>query len=207
MRVWVRVWEKLWGVILVAIVATGAFAIVYMIRQGGGSLPVTGQISNFTATDINGQTVSLANLNGKIRLFTWFYTHCPDQCPLTAYRMEQIQNQLEKSGQFGSRVVFVSMTLDPVRDTLPVIRQWANQFHANFQDWYFLRATPAQTARILKAYGVGRKQVQNSSVIEHVIKTILIDQNGNIRATYPLANLNTDQVLSNIRNLISKENW
>ena len=106
--------------ILVAGIIGGLF---YMIRERGGSLPVAGQAPNFSATDITGKTISLDSLDGKIRVVAWFHTHCPDECPLTAYRMEQIQNQLEKDGNFGNKVVFVSITFDPTRDTLLVIKE------------------------------------------------------------------------------------
>lgn len=202
-----RLWNQVWWTIPGAILAVGIIAITYIIHMGGSSLPVAGQAADFTATNVDGQTVKLSNLDGKIRLLTWFYTHCPDECPLTAHRMAQMQDQLMKQGEFGTKVVFVSITLDPIRDTLPVIKEWANQYHANLSGWYFLRANPTQTAQILQAYGVGLKHAHDSEFIEHVVKTELIDQSGNVRVTYPLANLNNQSVLSDIQNLISRETW
>lgn len=200
-------WTMTFWIAMSLLLVAGVVGISYIIHMGGSSLPVEGQAVNFTATNLNGKTVSLSSLNGKIRLVTWFYTHCPDECPLTAFQMSQIQNQLETETQFGSKVAFISITIDPKRDTLPVIRKWADQFHPNFKDWYFLRATPQQTAQILSAYGVGLKQAANSEYIEHIVKTELIDQSGNVRVTYPSANLNVPGVLADIHNLISRESW
>jgi len=191
------------GVLIVAVIG----AIVYMFRLGSGSLPVAGQAPQFSAQNVNGKTVSMSDLNGKIVLVTWYYTHCTDECPLTMFRFEQIQNQLEKQGEFGKNVVLLAITLDPTRDTVPVIKQYANHYNANFSGWYFLRANPNQTATILKKWGIQVQQNQNQEFIEHTLKTDLIDQNGNIRATYNTANLNTNKVLSNIHSLVQRMSW
>ncbi|MCF8567247.1 SCO family protein [Alicyclobacillus tolerans] len=182
--------------------------IVYMLRAGGGSLPVIGQEPNFTATNvISGQDVSMGNLNGKIVLITWYYTHCTDECPLTMYRFSQIQDQLEKQGLFGKKVVLIAMTLDPTRDTPPVIKQYGEHFKANFNGWYFLRATPTQTIQILNKWGIQVKPSTDKEFIEHTSKTDLIDQNGNIRAAYNTANLDPQQVVANINSLVSRMSW
>lgn len=182
-------------------------SIVYIIRAGGGSLPVSGQAPNFSAEDIHGTTVSMKDLNGKLVLITWYYTHCTDECPLTMYRFEQIQNQLEQQGDFGKKVVLVAVTLDPARDTIPVIRQYAAHYHANLNGWYFLRANPAQTVQILHKWGIQVKPSTDKEFIEHTSKTDLLDQSGNIRASYNTANLDTKTVLSNINSLIARMNW
>ena len=182
--------------------------ISYMIRAGAESLPVQGAAADFTATDVaDGKQVALQNLQGKIVLMTWYYTHCTNECPLTMYRFEQMQNQLTRDRLFGGRVVLVAMTLDPARDTPSVILQYSRHFHANYRGWYFLRANVGKTDRILKSWGVEVKPSTNKEFIEHTTKTVLIDQSGNIRATFPTANLNPSAVVADIRNLVSRESW
>lgn len=201
-----RKWQNI-AFLSFVVVAMGAIGsgLFYMIAWGGQSLPVAGQVPNFTATDINGKAVTLNNLDGKIRLVTWFYTQCTDACPITAYQMELIQNKLEQQGTFGKKVVLVSMTLDPQHDTIPVLKKWSADFHANYNGWYFLHATPQVTLNVLKQSGIQVKQT-SPGVLDHLVKTELIDQNGNIRATYTTAKLNVDQVVNDINNLISREN-
>lgn len=196
-----------YGVVAVLVLAIIG-GITYMLRQGGGSLPVAGQETNFTATNVvTGKGVSMKSLNGKIVLITWYYTHCTDECPLTMFRFSQIQDQLEKQNLFGKKVVLIAMTLDPARDTAPVIKQYGAHFKANYSGWYFLRANPSQTIQILNKWGIQVKPSTNKEFIEHTSKTELIDQNGNIREEYNTANLNPKQVVSNINNLVSRMNW
>lgn len=182
-------------------------SITYMIRAGGGALPVNGQAANFAATNVNGKTVSFNHLDGKIRLLTFFYTHCPGPCPLVSFRLEQVQDQLKKEGVFGTKVAIVSVTLDPEHDTLPLVRQWADRYHPDYQGWYFVRPNPSQLPQILKAWGVQKQVVPGTVYISHTIKTVLIDQNGNIRATYPGDNPNPDQVERDINGLLARWNW
>lgn len=192
--------------LVVAVCAVIAGALWYIIWQGGGSLPVIAQAADFTATNVDGRAVTLSQLNGKVRLMTWFYTHCPDECPLTAYQMEQVQNQLIQSGSFGKQVAFISMTFDPNRDTLPVIKQWASHYHPDFAGWYFLRADEPQTQTILKKWGV-QTRFGDTEYIEHIVKTVLIDNNGNVRKTYNTANLNVTEVVNDINGLIQRSRW
>lgn len=201
-----RKWQNMafFSFVVAAVVAIGG-GLYYMMAWGGQSLPVAGQAPNFTATDVTGKQVSLNKLDGKIRLVTWFYTNCTDACPITAYQMELIQNKLEQQGTFGKKVVLVSMTLDPKRDTIPVLQKWSSEFHANYTGWYFLRATPLETLNVLKESGIQVKET-NPGTLDHLLKTELIDQNGNIRATYTTAKLDVNQVVHDINNLISREN-
>jgi protein SCO1/2 len=137
-------------------------------RAGTGTLPVAGQAPNFTATDVTGKTVSLSSLHGKIILMTWYYTHCTDECPLTMYRFEQIQNELIKQHEFGKRVLLIAMTLDPTRDTVPVIEKCGQHFNANLSGWYLLRTSLQKTDAILRAWGIQAKPSSNKEFIEHI---------------------------------------
>ncbi|QSO51546.1 SCO family protein [Alicyclobacillus curvatus] len=203
-----RKWWNLTFYGTISIIGLGVIGgLVYMWREGAGTLPVSGQAPAFTATNVNGQTVSLNDLQGKVVLMTWYYTHCTDECPLTMYRFEQVQQQLEKQGVFGKNVVLIAMTLDPNRDTIPVIRQYGQHFHANLSGWYFLRTNEAQTLKILNAWGIQAKPSTDKEFIEHTSKTVLIDEYGNIRAEYNTANLNPQTITSNIDSLVSRMKW
>lgn len=191
------------AILLIAVIGV----IVYMFRAGSQSLPEEGQAPNFTAANVQGKPVSLDQLNGKVVVVTWYYTHCTDECPLTMYRFEQLQSKLQQQGKFGNDVVLIALTLDPQRDTRAVIAKYSAHYHADYNGWYFLRANPAQTTKILKAYGIQEKQLPDTESIEHTLKTEIIDQDGNVRKTYTTANLNPNQMMSDINSLLARKNW
>lgn len=196
-------------VIAIAIFLTGVliYEVVTMLNSGSGSLPVTGQVQNFSAVNaVTGKPFIEQQLTGKIYVMTWYYTHCTDLCPLTMYRFEQLQAQLKAQHLLGNKVVLVAMTLDPVRDTAPVIQQYSRHFHAS-QDWYFLRSTLANTDKVLSEWGVLARPSSNKEFLEHTSKTVLVDQNGNIRNTYTSANLNSGAILTDIESIVQRNQW
>jgi protein SCO1/2 len=200
--------KRVWSAVFFAATSVLSLGVIgglwYIIDRGGSALPTLGQAPDFQAVNVDGKSVQFAKLDGKVRLVTWFYTHCPDTCPMTAYQMEQIQNQLIQKGQFGNQVVFVSINIDPKQDTLSVIRKWSEYFHPNYNGWYFVRSDPSATPQILKAWGIYTQQTNNPDIIAHTAKTELIDQNGNIRKIYDTANLEPNQVVSDIENLLGR---
>jgi protein SCO1/2 len=203
-----RRWWNYTFVFVVTILGLGVVGgVVYMIRAAGGTLPVDGQAPNFTATNVDGKAVSLSALDGKIRLVTWFYTHCPDVCPLTAHRLQQIQERLQAEGVFAKKVDIVSLDLDPESDSLRDVRVWSSHFNPDYQGWYFLRTSPEKTKRILKQWGIERKLIPGSVYVSHTIKTVLVDEDGNIRKTYNSADLDVDQVVADVNSLLDREKW
>jgi protein SCO1 len=89
------------------------------------------QKPRFTLTDTSGRRFDFTTATrGKLTYLYFGYTHCPDACPATmsdlayAYRLqpEALRRQI--------RVVFV--TVDPRRDTRPVLRTWLNHYNHAF---------------------------------------------------------------------------
>jgi protein SCO1 len=182
-------------------------AIYYTLNAGGESLPVHGQAANFEATNVNGKKISFQSLNGKIRLVTFFYTHCPGPCPIIAYRLEQVQQAMQKEGKFGSKVAIMSITLDPQHDSLPILQKWALRYHPDEAGWFIVRPTPADLPNILQNWAVQKQVVPGTVYISHTVKTVLIDQSGNIRAVYPGDNPDPVQMEKDIQSLLTRWNW
>ncbi len=169
-------------------------------------LPHDGKAPNFTATNINGKKVTFSNLNGKIRMVTFFYTHCTGPCPILAGQWAIVQNYLKKEGVFGKQVDFVSVTLDATHDTVPVIKKWAENFNPDLKGWYFLRPNPAQEPQILKAWQIQKTIVDaKTDLISHTILTDIVDKNGNIRDMLagPQPSINT--IENDINSLLAEE--
>src|SRR5256885_12090797 len=69
---------------------------------------------NFRLTDQSGQLVSLSQFKGKPVVLTFLYTHCPDQCPLTAEKLHAVMQSL---GSDAQRVSVLAVSTDPKGDT------------------------------------------------------------------------------------------
>lgn len=80
----------------------------------------------FRMTDADtGKPVTGQNFRGKIVMLYIGYTNCPDVCPLTLYNVTKI---LKRLGSKADDVRFLFVTVDPNRDTLPVLRHYTQLF-------------------------------------------------------------------------------
>jgi protein SCO1/2 len=93
----------------------------------GTWLPRPKTIGDFHLTDNVGQPFSLHDLQGKPTLVFFGFTHCPDVCPTTLLKLAQITKAATVP---GLRVVFV--TVDPARDTPPVVGLYVHAFDSGF---------------------------------------------------------------------------
>ena len=90
-------------------------------------LPVYGTMSDFTLTNQNGLTVTLADLRGQVWIADAIFTRCPGQCLIMSAHMKEIQNGLPS----GLPIRLVSFTTDADFDQPPVLKKYAERFGAN----------------------------------------------------------------------------
>jgi len=141
-----------------------------------GALPALA----FTMTRADdGQTVTADDYHGKIVLLYFGYTFCPDVCPTTLSNIAQILDRLGPQAD-DVRVLFV--TVDPNRDTLPVLKQYADAFAPQVDG---LRGDPGQLAALAKryrvAYSVQPKTAEHAYEVSHGSAVYVFDRTGQVR--------------------------
>src|SRR5579862_5455894 len=99
-------------------------------------LPVIGQAPQFRLLSQDGAEVALSQFRGKAVALTFIFASCSATCPLLTARLATVQDRL--GADFGSRIAFLSITVDPEHDTPGVLKQYAKAFGANPAGWYFL---------------------------------------------------------------------
>src|SRR5262249_56804710 len=119
-------------------------------------LPKIAPAPGFALISQDGAPVALADLRGKVVAVTFIYTSCTDTCPMLTALMVRVQDQLGQD--FGERIAFVSITVDPDRDTPEVLKQYANTFGADLKGWAFLTVAPAAIREVTSHYGVRPRQ-------------------------------------------------
>jgi protein SCO1/2 len=82
-----------------------------------------------------GKKVSFDDLKGKIIVLDFFFTRCPSICPRLAKAMKRLQNSFTNN---DSIVQFVSISVDPVHDSVPELRKWAEKFNVDPDSWWVL---------------------------------------------------------------------
>ena len=125
---------------------------------------------SFTLADTSGRPYAFAAATrGKLTYLFFGYTHCPDACPAT---MSDLTYALRlQPAAIRRRVAVVFVTVDPARDTGPVLRTWLDHYSRSFVG---VRGTAAQIGEVEHEAGVptavrvaGRSgyQVEHSSIL------------------------------------------
>jgi protein SCO1/2 len=102
----------------------------------------------FTLTDQDGKRRSDAEFRGRLMLVNFGFTNCPDICPLGLALMT---DALDRLGAQADQVQPIFITVDPARDTPPVLKDYV----AHFSDRMIgLTGTSEEIAAAAKAYRV-----------------------------------------------------
>jgi protein SCO1/2 len=113
--------------------------------------------------------------------------------------MAGIQDRLGPA--FGPQVVFLSITVDPERDTPAVLKQYAEAHRANTAGWAFLTGSSAEIRQVTKRYGIYYKKMPSGDV-DHTFLTSLVDRNGILRVQYMGVRFNPDEMLRDVQGLM-----
>lgn len=131
----------------------------------------------------DGKTVTAADYRGKVTMLYFGYTFCPDICPLTLGNVARVLQHLGKQAD-DVRLLFV--TVDPNRDTLPVLKQYAAVFAPQVVG---LRGTPdaltALARRYRIAYSVTPPHDGKPYTVNHSSAIYVFDRTGAARLLVP----------------------
>ena len=166
-----------------------------------GGIPL-GAAPAFTLTDQDGATPSLADLRGKAVVLDFIYTHCPGPCPIMTGILRDAQQLLPS--ELRDHTQFVSVTLDPDRDTPDVLRAYAGNRGLDTSNWSLLTGSPEQVAEVLRRYGVATEPGENGE-IAHVVVTLLIDPQGNIDKRWLGTRHTHEQVVEAVKQMLSDQ--
>jgi protein SCO1 len=144
-------------------------------------LPKIGPAPGFTLISQDGAPVSLADLRGKVVAVTFIFTRCTATCPVLTPMMSFVQDRL--GSDFGAKIAFISITVDPERDTPEVLKEYAQAFGADLAGWSFLSGDPAAIREVTRRYGVYASRSESGDV-DHTFLTSIVDPRGILRVQY-----------------------
>ena len=106
----------------------------------------------FDLVDQNGDPRSAAGFHGQYMLVQFGYTYCPDVCSVALDTMSRALDTLaERDPAKAKRVAPIFISVDPARDTVAVLKNYAANFHPRL---VALTGTHDQVARAAAAYGI-----------------------------------------------------
>jgi protein SCO1/2 len=164
-------------------------------RESGLDLEAVAQPAHpappFELTDQRGEVLASADLRGSAVVLDFMFTNCPGPCPILTGIVRDAQQALRP--ELRARTRFVSISLDPARDTPEVLVAYAAKRGLDTSDWWFLTGSVAEVDVVLQAYGVGARRPADGN-IEHMVATFVIGPDGMIERTF-LGTLHTAEDL------------
>jgi len=178
--------------------------------QKGGStaaLPVLGTVPAFTLMADSGQPISASDLAGHVWVADFVFTRCQGICPALTTHMKRVQTTLE--GGDARAVRLVSFSVDPLHDTPPVLRAYAERFGANPERWQFVTGDRAALYALIQdgfmlavvPQPEGREPGAGE-LITHSDRFVLVDGSLQIRGYYHGTDAaDVDRLLADIHTL------
>jgi len=102
-------------------------------------------LSEFELTERSGEPFRSLDMRGKVWVVTYFFASCPGNC-IRLNQNIQFMNTLPDIKD----VVWVSITCDPDNDSVEVLRDYADRWHADPQQWLFCRADMSYIQRVAR---------------------------------------------------------
>lgn len=140
------------------------------------------KIADFKLKNQNGETITQKNYENKIYIADFFFTRCTNICIAMAYNMNELQEYYKNDDD----IMFLSHSVTPVMDSVPVLRKYADEKGVIDGKW---NVTTGPKKHI---YELARKSYM--AVIEegdggeddfiHTEQFILVDKERRIRGFY-----------------------
>ncbi|MCX7929208.1 MAG: SCO family protein [Chlorobi bacterium] len=138
-------------------------------------LPRIKTAPSFTATNYDGSRLESRALLGRPWIASFMFATCQGVCPVMNRHIASLQREL------GDRVRFVSFSVDPDNDSLPVLAQYAREYGARAGVWYIVRA-PLDTVRVLSRDGFLLSDPKTPDL--HSSRLVLVGSDGMIRGYF-----------------------
>jgi cytochrome oxidase Cu insertion factor (SCO1/SenC/PrrC family) len=113
-------------------------------------------VTHAQLVDSSGRSLTISSLRGKIVVLSDMMTLCQGTCPLDTVNVVQAARRVHDAGE-DHRVVFLSVTIDPARDTQSRLVAYRNQYAPAPANWLALSGSVDSVNRFWDALGVYRK--------------------------------------------------
>lgn len=148
-------------------------------------------VADLVLTNQLGRQVSLNNdLPGKVLVIDFIFTNCNSTCPGLTNDMALLQRAFKKNtkveSSFDTIAQFISITVDPVRDSFQALRIYADAHKVNHDHWWFLTGSKETIYNYARNELGLSLQPGNGGAEDfiHTQKFVVVDQQRYIRGYY-----------------------
>ncbi|MDH4108003.1 MAG: SCO family protein [Gammaproteobacteria bacterium] len=121
--------------------------------------------TNLELINQDGETVRFFDdvLKDKVVVINFIFTNCEGACPLMTHKLTLVRDSFE--GKIGNPLQFVSLSIDPERDTPAAMKEFAKTHRADHDGWVFLTGKPENLETIIKRLGQFTDDVEAHSTM------------------------------------------
>lgn len=169
-----------------------------------GDSTVYPAIADFSFLNQDSQLVNNQLLADKIYVADFIFLSCPTICPVMTREMYKAYEAFEQD----NRVVFVSHTIDPVRDTIPRLKSYAENLGAKSGKWHFLTGSQDEIIELAEKsyFATALPDSTAPGGFVHSGGLLLIDRNRHIRGVYNGTKPEeTERLINDIKILLKEE--
>jgi len=163
---------------------TLALAIVVLACQPKPDLPNLFAVPDARLVDETGKAISLGAMKGKVTVYDFIFTSCTGTCPIMTNNMRALTPKVAKDAP----VRFVSISVDPERDTPAVLAEYAKRAR-NDPRWTFLTGNRDEIVRLsVDGFKLSAGDpAPGGEPLLHSSKFAVADKDGVIRGYYDAA--------------------
>jgi protein SCO1/2 len=141
-------------------------------------------VQPFSFIDQNGKTLTNKDVEGKVYVAEYFFTTCPGICPTMNTNMKRVYEKFKNEKNF----LILSHTSDPERDSVPVLKRYADSLGVNTVQWMFLTGrkdslyTAARISYTIDDPANNLKNIEDDFL--HTQFWALVNKNGEVKKVY-----------------------
>ena len=135
-------------------------------------------IPNFAMIDQHGDFLQIRAMRGKAFVLNFIFTRCQaaTMCPASTTRMSELQDLAREDGL--EDLHFVTITFDPEFDSPGILRQYADGYGLEHDNFHLLTATQEVVDDLQRQFGI--LTMDEDGTINHTMATLLVDANGRV---------------------------
>ncbi len=140
------------------------------------------KVRDFSFVNQDGDTINLEKVKGKILVIEYFFTTCQGICPIMNEHMADVYQTFKNDDD----IVILSHTVDPKRDSVAAMKEYARRFDADSKTWMFLTGDKkalydqARYSYLVTAADSSKTDIASDFI--HTENFVLVDKNGRVRA-------------------------
>ncbi len=148
--------------------------------------------------DSAGDTFTLEELSGKLVLVNFMFTSCRDICPIQTATLKQVMKTL--GPEELAHLVFLSISIDPARDTPEVLAEYKRSHEIDNSAWVFSTGTETSIETLKTAFDTSSDSIE---ALNHRPRYHLLDRQGRLLLSYDSKLGDVNRISRDLKNAIA----